>query len=74
VSANAEGMAQLRAALGKEPPPGLATLDEATLVSLAAAIQEAEERQKLALREASDRALRHIPRPLRGPVRKALFG
>jgi hypothetical protein len=67
-------MAQLRAALGEHPPQGLSALEDPTLITLAAAIREAEERQERALREASDQALRHIPRPLRGPVRKALFG
>jgi hypothetical protein len=67
-------MAQLRAALGADPPAGLEVLGDAELVSLAAAIREASDHQARALREAGDQALRHVPRLLRGPVRKALFG
>lgn len=67
-------MAQLRAALRAEPPAGLATLDEEVLVTLAAAIREAEDHQRNELLAAGDRALRYVPALLRGPVRKALFG
>ena len=67
-------MAQLRAALRSDPPAGLEALDERMLVTLAAAIREAEEHQRSELVAAGDRALRHVPPLLRGPVRKALFG
>ena len=67
-------MAQLRAALRADPPAGLAALDDEVLATLAAAIREAEEHQRSELVAAGDRALRHVPALLRGPVRKALFG
>ena len=74
MSGNAEGMAQLRAALGAEPPDGLAALDEETLIALAADVREAQEHQARQLREAGDKALRLVPAILRRPVRKAMFG
>jgi len=74
VSGNAEALAQLRAALRTEPPPAFGELDEHTLVTLAAAIREAEEHQRQELIDSGDRALRLVPRLLRGPVRKAIFG
>jgi hypothetical protein len=74
VAAKNEAMAQLRAALRAEPPAGLSVLDEQALVTLAAAIREAEEHQRSELVAAGDRALRHVPTLLRGAVRKALFG
>jgi hypothetical protein len=74
VAAKKEAMAQLRAALRGDPPAGLEALDEQILVTLAAAIREAEEQQRSELVAAGDRALRYVPALLRGPVRKALFG
>ena len=74
MSGNAEGMAQLRAALGAEPPEGLAGLDEHTLIALAANVREAQEQQARQLREAGDKALRLVPAILRRLVRKAMFG
>lgn len=67
-------MAQLRAALRAEPPAGLAALDDAALITLAAAVREAQEHQARELRDAGDRALRLVPALLRKPVRKAMFG
>lgn len=74
MSGNAQGIAQLRAALRDEPPAGLEVLDEATLISLAAAVREAQDHQARELNEAGDRALRLVPALLRRPVRKAMFG
>lgn len=74
MSGNTDGLAQLRAALREDPPEGLETVDDEVLITLAAAIREAEEHQRSELREAGDRALRHVPALLRGPVRKAMFG
>lgn len=71
---NADGMAQLQAALQDDLPDGLEDADDATLVTLAAAVREAEERQLQALLDASDQALRYVPALLRGAVRKAIFG
>jgi hypothetical protein len=74
VSGNVDGLAQLRAALRSEPPAGLSEVDDDVLITLAAAIREAEEHQRAELLASGDRALRVVPRLLRGPVRKAIFG
>ena len=74
MAGNVDGMAQLRAALRGDVPDGLGAVDDATLIALAAAVREAEERQVHALREAGDQALRYVPWVLRGAVRKAIFG
>lgn len=74
MAGNEDGMAQLRAALRGEVPDGFEDVADATLVALAAAVREAEERQVRALRDAGDEALRHVPALLRRPVRKAIFG
>jgi hypothetical protein len=74
MAGNVEGIAQLRAALRAEPPAGLEALDDATLITIAAAVREAEERQARELRDSGDRALRYVPPLLRRAVRKAIFG
>ena len=51
-------------------PDGLRELSEAELADLAAAVAGARHRQAAALAEAGDRALSHIPRLLRGPVKR----
>lgn len=62
----------LRAHLGGAPPPGLRTLPDIHLVDLTDAISEARRRQREALAAAGDRALGHIPRLLRGPIRRVV--
>jgi hypothetical protein len=55
-------------------PPTFATLsgDEATM--LAGALQAALARQSSELEAASERALQHVPRVLRGTVKRVVFG
>jgi hypothetical protein len=60
--------AQLRA----PPPPGLACLRPEQLEDLANAVRDARRHQAAALAAAGEQALGHIPRLLRGPVRKFL--
>lgn len=67
-----DGMKELRRALGAKPPKALATLDDAQLADLAAALGDARRRQREALQSSADGALKIVPRLLRGPVRKAL--
>jgi hypothetical protein len=69
-----QAMADLTDALGAPPPDGLVHADPATLVALARAIRTAREQQEEALGAATDRALGHIPRLLRGPVLRLLGG
>jgi hypothetical protein len=48
------------------------TLSDNDLLDLAEAIRDARHRQAAELAAAGDQAVKHIPRLLRGPVRKAL--
>ena len=67
-------MDALRDALQDEPPPGCAALDEGDLADLAEAIEAARQRQRAELHAAIDTAYGHVPRLLRGPLRKVLGG
>jgi len=60
----------LSAQLRGHVPDGLRELSEAELSELAAAVAAARHRQAAALAEAGERALSHIPRLLRGPVKR----
>ena len=51
-------------------PDALRELSQDELTDLAAALADARHRQAAALSEAGDRALSHIPRLLRGPIRR----
>ncbi len=51
-------------------PDSLRGLSDDELASLAAAVADARHRQAAALAEAGERALSHIPRLLRGPVKR----
>ena len=64
------GYPALRRALGGSAPDGLRELDDDDLTDLATAVTDARRRQSRALAEAGERALRHVPRLLRGPIRK----
>lgn len=65
-----EGLAALTAQLGTDPPGGLRKLGDEQLADLAAVIREARRREAVALAQAGEQALSHIPRVLRGPVRR----
>jgi hypothetical protein len=56
--------------LGGSAPDGLKQLDAEQLRDLAEAVREARHRQAAALADAGDRALGHIPRLLRVPIRR----
>lgn len=60
----------LQEQLGGKVPAGLAELEPEHLEHLAGAVQEARRRQGQALAQAGERALSHIPRVLRGPIRR----
>ena len=60
----------LRAQLGGSAPQALRELSGDELTDLSDAIRTARRRQTKALADAGERALGHIPRLLRGPVRK----
>lgn len=58
--------AQLRAPV----PDGLRELSDDELADLASAVADARHRQAAALAEAGERALSHIPRLLRAPIKR----
>jgi hypothetical protein len=60
----------LRVRLASEPPEGLRALTGPQLADLTSAITDARRRQGEALVAAGDRALSHVPRVLRGPIRR----
>jgi hypothetical protein len=67
-----EGRAALERELRGTPPPGLERLSDTEQAHLAALIAGARHRQAAELAAAADRALRFVPRLLRGPIRKVL--
>jgi len=67
-------LAALERELGAPPPDSFVALGPAELAALADALAAAREHQWAALEEASERGLRFVPRLLRGPVKKVLFG
>jgi hypothetical protein len=67
-----EGLSALEEQLGARPPAGLRKLDDAHLTDLAEAVRDARRRQAAELKAAGDQAFRHIPRLLRGPIRRIL--
>jgi hypothetical protein len=56
--------------LGDSAPDSLRTLSDSELRDLSDALADARHRQAVALAEAGDRALSHIPRLLRGPIKR----
>jgi hypothetical protein len=66
------GIQALEAQLQGPVPGALHDLDERHLSDLADAIRAARQRQAAELEAAGEQALRHIPRLLRVPIRKAL--
>ena len=60
--------------LGQSLPRSLDRLDDAELVDLARALEQARVRQEEAVEAAIDKAMRFIPWGLRGTVKKVLIG
>jgi hypothetical protein len=65
-----DAFSALRSQLGATPPESLRELTEDELRDLGAAVADARHRQAAALAQAGDRALSHIPRLLRGPIKR----
>ncbi len=65
-----EGIAELAAQLRADPPAGLRALDPIDLRDLTDAVRDARRRQAADLQAAGDKAYSHIPRLLRGPIRR----
>lgn len=64
----------LEAQLGGRIPEGLEVLSAAELATLAGLLREARRRQARELDEGVEESLDFVPRLVRGPVRKILFG
>ena len=60
--------------LDMQLPDGLCALTDEELTDLVDRVLEAKQRQSLALEVGIDDALEIVPRLVRGPVRKILFG
>lgn len=69
-----EGARILEAELDGRPPDGLHALGEGELTDLAKRLRKAKQRQSRALEVGIDEALEIVPRIVRGPVRRILFG
>jgi hypothetical protein len=67
-----DAFSELQQQLGDIPPDTLARLSPEQLRDLAGAIQAARRRQAAELAAAGEKAFKHIPRLLRGPIRKLL--
>ncbi len=67
-----DGFQALATQLFDAPPDSLAQLDDASLSDLTKAVREARRRQAAELETAGEKAFGHIPRLLRGPIRKLL--
>ena len=71
---SAKAIRALEAELGGHAPDGLRRLDEAQLRAFTDLLADAKRRQSGALEAAVQQALEIVPRLVRGPVRKILFG
>lgn len=71
-ASSGDAFAELAAALSDEPPASLRDAAPAAIATLAAAVRQAHEHQEAELVAATDRAFEHIPRLLRGPVKRLL--
>jgi hypothetical protein len=67
-----EAFQELSRQLGGHAPEGLRKLKPDELRDLALALREARHRQAEALAVAGERALGHVPRLLRGPIRRVV--
>lgn len=61
-------------ALGNDPPAAVSALPDEVLIRLAGQIDDARRRQAAAMDTAVKSALKGVPLPFRGVVRKALLG
>jgi hypothetical protein len=70
----ADRLQPLRAALGDDPPAGVAALSDAELADLVAALDEAHTAQAAALDDAIAHTLRFLPWPINAIVKRILVG
>ena len=67
-------MPELRDLLGADPPASVLALEPDARAALTAVLADAQQRQARALEEALAATMRHVPFPVRGIVKKVLFG
>jgi hypothetical protein len=67
-----DGLQALREQLKAPPPAGLERLSDEHLNDLAGKLRDARHRQAAELQQAAEGALDHLPRLLRGPVRRVM--
>ncbi len=67
-----EALEALESQLRAKPPEGLSSLTGEELEDLAGAVRKARHRQAAELQAAGEKAFGHIPRLLRGPIRKVM--
>lgn len=60
--------------LGAEPPPSIAALSDADQARLVDIVAGARKKQARDLAESFEAALKHVPFPVRGIVKKTLLG
>jgi hypothetical protein len=68
----ADPLKGLATELRAKPPKGLAQLSAEQLADLTSAVRDARHQQTADLAAAGDQAFAHIPRLLRGPIRKVI--
>jgi hypothetical protein len=69
-----DALGELESQVRAKPPRGLSALSKAELEALTDAIRGARHRQAAELQVAGEKAFGHIPRLLRGPIRKVMGG
>lgn len=69
-----EALKALESELRAEAPDGVSALSKKELEDLGEAVREARHRQAAELHASGERAFDHIPRLLRGPIRKMMGG
>ncbi len=67
-----EALLALGQELRAQPPAGLGALSHDDLGDLTEALRDARHHQAAELQAAGEKALGHIPRLLRGPIRKVM--
>jgi hypothetical protein len=65
---------RLRELLGAEPPPSVSALNAEDRTALADLLEDSRRRQNRSLEDAFTAALKQVPFPVRGIVKKVLLG
>ena len=71
---SAKAMRGLEEELGGRAPDGLQALTDAQVLAFTELLRDTKRRQSEGLRAAVEQSMEIVPRMVRGPVRKILFG